>query len=78
MGHAKYVARVTFKQFHGISADFAKSKALQHYWETVPLWFRSAESEAGTKVMPEDFRRMGFKVDVYVNTDDLKDITNIR
>lgn len=54
--------------------DFIQSKALQHYWETVPLVRTYAESIGWHEVIfTEDFTRMGFKSDVYVNTDDLKD-----
>lgn len=69
-----YVPMHIQSSFIVFRSGFIQSKALQHYWETVPMITTYAESIGWHEVIfTEDFTRMGFKSDVYVNTDDLKD-----
>jgi len=69
-----YVPMHISSSFMVFRSDFVQSKAFQHYWETVPLVRTYAESIGlHEAIFTEDFTRMGFKSDVYVNTDDLKD-----
>ncbi len=69
-----YVPMHIQSSFMVFRSDFVKSKAFQHYWETVPLIRTYAESIGWHEVIfTEDFTRMGFKSDVYVNTDDLRE-----
>lgn len=69
-----YVPMHIQSSFMVFRSDFIQAKAFQHYWETVPLVRTYAESIGWHEaIFTEDFTRMGFKSDVYVNTDDLKD-----
>ncbi len=69
-----YVPMHIQSSFMVFRSAFIQSKAFQHYWETVPLVRTYAESIGWHEVIfTEDFTRMGFKSDVYINTDDLKE-----
>lgn len=54
--------------------NFIKSKAFQHYWDTIPM-IRSYDESIGwhEAIFTKDFTQLGFKSDVYINTDDLQE-----
>ena len=69
-----YIPMHIQSSFMVFRSDFVQSKALQHYWETVPPVHTYGESIGlHEAIFTEDFTRMGFKSDVYVNTDDLQE-----
>ena len=54
--------------------NFINSKAFQHYWDTIPMIKSYGESIGWHEVIfTKDFTQLGFKSDVYVNTDDLQE-----
>jgi len=58
-------------------SNFIKAKAFQHYWEKLPMVNRYEEAIGWHEaIFTEDFTRMGFKSDVYVNTEDIKDYSD--
>ncbi len=72
-----YIPAHIQSSFMVFRSDFIKSKAFQHYWETLPMITRYEESIGWHEaIFTEDFTRLGFISNVYVNTEDIKDFSD--